>query len=180
MGYCSTDVRTHLELGELEPTRQHCSAQLQSETEHERDSHACTAAAEEGHPVPSQISILISRFLEMMNVQVRVDTWDLRFREILRKGRQPALRLPLLRVLAPQSLVLVGRKETDDDGSIFGNGNLVYHLAVNSSDGLREGKHSVLTSPTTRRDLLVHASARRSSRLTLGIIVRQVRGYGEM
>ena len=127
---------------------------------------------------PELISTLT--FETAMNVQVRVDTWDFGFCDCLGKWRQPALRLPLLCVLAPQSLVLVGREKTNDDGSIFGNGNLVYHLAVNSSDGLREGKHSVLTSPTTRRGLLVYASARRSLRLTLGIIVRQVRGYCEM
>ena len=117
----SIDVRTHLELRELESTRQHCSAQLQSETEYERDSHACTAAAEEGHPVPSQISILISWFLEMMNVQVRVDTWDLRFREILRKGRQPALRLPLRCIVTPYRLVAVRRKDPGNHIGVLGD-----------------------------------------------------------
>ena len=83
----------------------------------------------------------------VMNVQVRVDTWDLRYREILRKGRQPALRLPLLCVLAPQSLVLVGREKANHDCRIFGDQNLVHHLAIGPSNGLREGKDDVLTSP---------------------------------
>ena len=81
--------------------------------------------------MPSQISILISSSSEMvMNVQVRVDAWDLGFREILRKGRQPALRLPLQRVFAPELLARVASLDPRKYLGARRYGQLRYEAAV--------------------------------------------------
>ena len=63
------------------------------------------------------------------------------------KRLQPALRLPLQRVLSPESLVPVARSNPDEDWRMLRDERLRYLPPVDPMDRLRERHHGVFDCP---------------------------------
>ena len=52
----------------------------------------------------------------------------------MRKCTEPALRLPLQRVLAPNGLVPISGVDGDNDGGVLGHQNFVHDSAVDTAE----------------------------------------------
>ena len=61
----------------------------------------------------------------------------------VRQGREPALRLPLHGVVAPDRAVPVRGEDADGDGRVLRDGNFVDLRTVDSADGLGEREDDV-------------------------------------
>ena len=111
---------THLKLRELESSG-HSSVSADLECRRQRcDSHAGVAAINERH-------------------QMRIDTRDAGLFYATREWVQPALRLPLESVFAPNSLVGVDGPQVNDYRGAFRHWDLRYQCPIQAPDGFREG-----------------------------------------
>ena len=88
-----------------------------------------------------------------MHLQVRVNSRDACVLEHGGQGREPALRLPLARVLAPDRFVRVAGPEVERGGCTLGNRYLGDQRAVCTSDRLVQRENRVLsgTKATSQR-----------------------------
>lgn len=69
---------------------------------------------------------------------IGIDPRDMRLKECLRKGRQPTLRLPFLRIGTPQSGISIASSDSNKDKSVFGDEDLIQHGSIRCSDGSRK------------------------------------------
>ena len=75
---------------------------------------------------------------DSVHSQIRVHAGEARLRDRVREGREPPLRPPLLRVLAPQCLGDVAGSEVEHDGGALLKGDLGEGAAVDAYDGFGE------------------------------------------
>ena len=82
--------------------------------------------------------------------QVRIDPWDLGVAHGLRERREPALRLPLVRVRTPDVRVGVRRHDAYEDRCVLGDEELVHHPPVDSTDWVSEREYRVFAHSGSR------------------------------
>ena len=100
---------------------------------------------------PVHHSVKLSERIEAYTAhsQVRVNAGNFSLGDAFRERRQPALGLPLHRVLAPDCFGAVRGENADSNRCIFWDQDLVDHLAVDALDGFREGKNDILARPAS-------------------------------
>lgn len=81
--------------------------------------------------------------------QMGINSRDVRFSDCLRKGRQPTLRLPFVRIGAPQRLVSVCGSDGNDNISAFRDEDLVHHRSISSFNRSRKWQDCVLRRSMT-------------------------------
>lgn len=117
-----------------------------------RHLHACSSTTKECHPV-RVISMVLS--LQRGDSHGGVNTWEPDLGNFIWRLPNPALWLPLSRVLAPDALAPIGIYDGNDDIRVFTEGNFAYlGLAINGLYGPHQREYDVLPRTRTSRSEL--------------------------
>ena len=85
--------------------------------------------------------------------QIRIHPRHARLRDALRKRREPPLRLPLERVVAPDVPVDVRAQRPDQDLRALGHEDLLERLPIRGGDRAREWEDAVLLRAEEAREM---------------------------
>lgn len=139
---------THLELRELEAAAETNKVSYSHILKRESIELTCTRGRHRGtSSCKLQFNRKLVRDVTRIDVQVRVDPRDFRVGNGVRQAIEPALRLPLERIFAPDRLVAVGRVDAYDNGGVLRDEDLADLRTVDPGDRLRQREHGVLPSP---------------------------------
>ena len=98
--------------------------------------HACSFAPHECHPTYHRVNERLTQELSLLDAQIRISARYASFDDGLGQSREPALRLPFKRVLAPQSLIGIATKHTNNQIRALRDGNLAHGLSIVSNNRL--------------------------------------------